>query len=157
MPQSVPLPRSAFPARVPAAPETIRAWAESNEACPHRRCAACDRWPSAHLFRSSPTRSLLPLACSPFRGLLPSFGTLVRNIQARLLQNPVALFAFNRPLPVLTHQQSARVLFPPPLQAQAPVTLAYDLVDGFAVVVDVVDPLASECRVGQGIIVCHFE
>src|SRR5208282_6377582 len=152
--RSVLHPHSPSPGPTPALPEKTQTWEESNEDsghCHYGVCCVC-----LHYRRLC---SLAPQNCLvrwfPCFQLLPSAS--LRTVEAGLLQHPVALFAFDRALPILSNQQTAGILLRPLFHQQPYAEFADHLVDGFVVLVNVMDFFDPERRISERIVLGGFK
>src|SRR5476651_1953068 len=99
---------STFPDPTRESPVTNLVLVESSECAPLVRCAFRAGHLHGHLSARPQPRLRSPPVCCPYPTPLLKNSRLAVN--SRLLQHPIALLAFNRPLPVLAHQESTRVL-----------------------------------------------
>src|SRR5579864_1961380 len=102
-----------------------------------------------HLLPAAPRRP--PMVWFP----LPT--PLLLSTKSCLLQDPIPFLALDRPLPVLTNEQAARVLLRTLLDHHAHMEFTDHLVHSFVVVVEAVDLLHSKGGVGQRIVFCGFK
>src|SRR5271155_5709428 len=147
-------PHSPFPGPTTALPEKTQIWEESSEDSGHCHSGVCGVYLRHRRLRLLARQSCLMFWFPCFQ-LLPSAS--LRTVEAGLLQDPVALFAFDRALPILSNQQTAGILLRPLFHQQPYAEFADHLVDGFVVFVNVVDFFDPERRVSERIVLGGFK